>query len=171
MKWQILLGVILGWAGVSWGAEDEPSFQVKSQSPDDRIEITIADERMTIDVRSSTGIGRASIERQAGAWPDSITLRLRLKGLESLQLAAQSVKLNASVSSHDGSVSVWMKDREEEVLDEQSPHWIRLRMLDADGRVTQGIPLKAGYFEVRLPKKLWESNPKKIEIGWIDFYR
>ena len=33
------------------------------------------------------------------------------------------------------------------------------------------IPLKDGYFELSLPKKLFEKNPKAIKLEWVDFFR
>jgi hypothetical protein len=33
------------------------------------------------------------------------------------------------------------------------------------------LPDKGGYFEIKLPKALLESQPKSVELGWIDFYR
>ena len=46
-----------------------------------------------------------------------------------------------------------------------------IRMIGADGKTSSQIPLEAGYFEVLLPKILFESKPKSITISWIDFYR
>ena len=33
------------------------------------------------------------------------------------------------------------------------------------------IPLKGGYFELPLPRALFEGNPKSITVSWIDYYR
>ena len=44
-------------------------------------------------------------------------------------------------------------------------------MLGNDGEPVKTIPLKNSYFEMRLPKALFEDNPKSITLNWIDFYR
>ena len=43
--------------------------------------------------------------------------------------------------------------------------------MESDGNPTKALPLKAGYFEMQLPKELFEVNPKSIALNWIDFYR
>ncbi len=43
--------------------------------------------------------------------------------------------------------------------------------MDSEGKPTKVIPLKDGYIEMQLPKKLFEGNPKSIALDWIDFYR
>ncbi len=44
-------------------------------------------------------------------------------------------------------------------------------MMDRDGKPTNSIPLIDGYFEMQLPKAMFDDNPKSITISWIDFYR
>ncbi len=44
-------------------------------------------------------------------------------------------------------------------------------MVGKDGKPAKTIPLDDGYFEMQLPKALFEDNPKSITINWIDFYR
>ncbi len=44
-------------------------------------------------------------------------------------------------------------------------------MVGEDGKPAETIPLVNGHFEMRLPKTLFEGNPKSIAISWIDFYR
>jgi hypothetical protein len=43
--------------------------------------------------------------------------------------------------------------------------------LDSEGAPTKAIPLKDGSFEMQLPKKFLEANPKSFKVEWIDFYR
>lgn len=40
-----------------------------------------------------------------------------------------------------------------------------------DGEPVKTIPLEDGFFEMQLPKVLFEDNPKSITLNWIDFYR
>jgi hypothetical protein len=44
-------------------------------------------------------------------------------------------------------------------------------MVGKDGEPVKSIPLKDGYFEMQLPKALFEHNPQSITLNWIDFYR
>ncbi len=50
---------------------------------------------------------------------------------------------------------------------ESSPYFTKVKIV---GKIHH-IPLKEGYFEVRLPKKSLEKNPESLTLRWIDFYR
>jgi hypothetical protein len=74
-------------------------------------------------------------------------------------------------------VSEWsatcrIKDGKEDAPpDEKSPLWTDIRIVGGDGKPVRELPLKDGYFEVALPRALFEGNPKAITLSWIDFYR
>ncbi len=80
--------------------------------------------------------------------------------------------IEASVSSNDkvSRVRQW-KDKAENLLAPQNPYWIEIQMIGSDQKTANTIPLQNGYFEMRLPKILFEGNPESITIEWIDFYR
>jgi hypothetical protein len=80
-------------------------------------------------------------------------------------------KLEASVSSQDGKVRLWKDGKEDSPLDAKSPRWMDIRLVGSDGKPAKGIPLKDGYFEMKLPTAFFENNPKAITVNWIDFYR
>ena len=48
---------------------------------------------------------------------------------------------------------------------------MEMRILDNDGEPTKAIPLKNGCFEIQLPKKFFDGNPKSFKVEWVDFYR
>jgi hypothetical protein len=48
---------------------------------------------------------------------------------------------------------------------------MEIKILDKDSEPTKTIPLKEGYFEIELPRKFFEGNPKSFKVEWIDFYR
>lgn len=120
-------------------------------------------------VNSEKGIGGTTLERTADAWPQPLRLRLRLRGLESLRLTADDVTVEWSVAStrpHDIRVTR-IRGREEKSLNKDDPLFSELRIV-ADALA---IPLVNGYFEVTVPTKLLESNPRSLQLRWIDFYR
>ncbi len=103
-------------------------------------------------------------------------IQLRLKGLESFKISTDKLKTDASVSSHDGSVRLWKDGKEDTPLDAQNPYRMEIRMVGSDGEPTKAIPLKDGSFEMKLPKKFFEDNPRSFnprsfKVEWIDFYR
>ena len=102
-----------------------------------------------------------------------MVLRLHLKGLENFKVTNGKVKLEGSASLQDGKpvVRLWKDGKEDAPLDAKSPYWMEVRIVGGDGKQAKEIPLKGGYFEMPLPKALFEGNPKSITVNWIDFYR
>ncbi|MFN9717854.1 MAG: hypothetical protein ACK58L_04115 [Planctomycetota bacterium] len=156
---------------VAGASTPHTSIRVMTKHESDRVEVRSAESAATISIRSPAGISHAVIERGHERWPDSMLVRLHLKGLESFRVASDQVTLHASVSSQDGKVRVWKGNDEERLLDEQSPYWIDVSPIGCDGRPTKVIPITDGYVEIRLPRLLFEHNPKSITLNWIDFYR
>jgi hypothetical protein len=66
---------------------------------------------------------------------------------------------------------VWKDGKEDAPLDEKSPLWTDIRIVGGDGEPAKELPLKDGFFEMALPKALFEGNPKSITLNRIDFYR
>ena len=79
------------------------------------------------------------------------------------------MKLVGSVLSHSGNTKrlYLTEDGKEEERESET----EIKVLDAMGKPINGLPDKDGYFEIALPKALLESQPKSLEVGWIDFYR
>jgi hypothetical protein len=152
---------------------DDSIFKITAKGTNDSIEVGIENDLAIFAIRSPKGIGEARIERTKSQWPKKAMLRLHLKGLESLVIGDGKVKLNASVSSHGSAAKIrqWMEAQEESPLDAESPFWMDLRMYRNDGTSSQAILPNDGYFEVRLPKALFDENPDFIVVSWIDFYR
>ncbi len=149
---------------------DEP-FKITTKRSDDRVDVKSQDSQALFVIRSPLGISNATIERTADQWPDKVLIQLRLKGLESLKLSSGNTRLDASVLSHDGNVRLWKDGKEDSPLDSKSPYWMEIKILDTDGKPIQAIPLKDGTFEMQLPKKFFEDNPKSLKVEWVDFYR
>lgn len=150
---------------------DEPVFKITTNRSDDRVEVKSKDDKTLFIIRSTFGISNATIERTTDQWPDKNVIQLRLKGLEKFKLTTDKLKLEASISSQDGSVRLWKDGKEDSPLDSKSPYWMEIKILGSDGEPTKAIPLKDGSFEMQLPKKFFDDNPKSINVEWIDFYR
>jgi len=139
----------------------------------DKVEVRADKDKTVFIVKSPFGISQAIIERTDEKWPDAVMLRLHLKGLENLKVTNGKVTLEGSASLMDGKpvVRLWKDGKEDAPLDAKSPYWMAIRILDGDGKQAKGIPLKDGYFEMQLPKAIFEGKPKSITVNWIDFYR
>lgn len=96
---------------------------------------------------------------------------MHLKGLENFKVTNGRFTLEAAVSSQDGKVRLWKDGKEDLPLDSKSPYWTEIRLVGNDGKPTNTIPLKGGYFEIQLPNALFEDNPQSLTVNWIDFYR
>ena len=154
-------------------ADDTPPFKITSKRDSDRVEVKVEKDKARFSVHSPFGISQAVIERRGKNWPDIVTLRLHLKGLENFKVANGKVTLHAAVSSHGEKqpVRLWLDDKEDSPLTAKSPHWMEVRMVGNDGKPMNTIPLVDGHFEMQLPKALFAGNPRSITISWIDFYR
>lgn len=167
----LISGLLVVAIAATAAADDKPPFKITTRRDNDTVEIRVDKEKTAFIVKSPFGISNAVIERKSEKWPDAVVLLLHLKGLESFQVTNDKVKLEASVSSQDGKVRLWKDGKDESPLDAKSSLWMEIRMVGDDGKPTEAIPLKDGYFEMQLPKVFFEGNPRTITMNWIDFYR
>ena len=146
------LAVSLILTGLS-AAEDTPRFKVTTRKADDKVEVQTDGSKVNFSVKSPSGIGGATIERTEDKWPEAVVMKLHLKGLENFVVSNGKTKLHAAVSRRDGKLRVrlWKDDKEDELLDSNSPYWMEIRPVGADGKPAREIPLKDGYFEMLLP--------------------
>ncbi len=150
---------------------NETQFKITTKRADDRVDVKVEKDKMVFSVRSPFGISQTVIESTNGTWPDIVMLRLHLKGLEHFKISNGVITLEAEVSSQDGKVRLWKDGKEDSPLDAKNPYWTEIRMFGDDEKPTTSIPLTDGYFDIQLPKALFEGNPKSITVNWIDFYR
>jgi hypothetical protein len=160
-------------AGSGDAMDQPPRFKVTTKRQDDRVEVKAEEDKALFAVTSPFGISQAVIERQEDTWPQAVVLRLHLKGLSSFRASNGKVTVDAAVSIDEGKAKVrlWQGGKEDAPLDEKSPLWMDVRIVGGDGKPARELPLKGGYFEVALPKALFEGNPKSVTLTWIDFYR
>lgn len=168
---RVLTMLFLTISVMAYAVDETPPFKIETKRTDDRVEVKSENDQVIFDVRSPVGISRATIERTTEQWPEKVLVRLRLNGLENFSVSTEKLKLEASVSSQNGDTRLWKDGKEDMPLDSKSPYWMEIRLMDSDGKPTKALPLKAGYIEMQLPKKLFEVNPKSIALNWIDFYR
>ena len=72
----------------------------------------------------------------------------------------------ASTGDHTARSSIRTGGKEVR-LAKESPYFTRARIV-ADERK---VPLSEGFFEIPIPTPLLETNPPRIELSWVDFYR
>ncbi len=148
-------------------------FKITTKRADDAISVQAEKDRTVVAVQSPFGISQAVIERQGDTWPETMVLRLHLKGLERFRASNGKITLDAAVSIQEGKAKVrlWKDGKEDALLDENSPFWLYIRIVGGDGRPAQELPLQDVYFEMTLPRAFFEGNPKSITVNWIDFHR
>jgi hypothetical protein len=137
---------------------------------DAKLRFTTVGQRSEWAVTSPRGIGSATIERAGAAcWPEAVVLRMHLKGLETLRVSNGRVTLEVAASSaRDGEVRASLRSgKREQPIGPEHPYWPKVRITDPDGNV----PFEGGHFEITLPPKLFEDDPERITLQWIDFYR
>lgn len=151
----------------------EPELKVVTKRTEDKIEVTRKDEQTTLSVRSPSGIGSGVVIRLASVWPERVILRLHLSGLEGLEVSNRNIKLAAEVAGTDNKKFLHLTNNVSQRSEPATtrPTESEIRAFSKDGRPSAVLPLKDGYYEVRLPKELFADNPESITIDWIDFYR
>lgn len=148
---------------------DEPQFKITTKRDNDSVELEVAKGKVVFSVHSPFGISQTVIERTDEEWSDIVILQLHLTGLEHFEVTNGKVKLEAAGAGPGE--RQWKDGKEDSPLDAKNPYWMETRVSGKDGKPTTTIPLTDGYFEIQLPKALFEDNPKSITVNWIDFYR
>lgn len=157
----------------SIGFVEPGRFIIKTKRAEDGVTIQNEKNLVAFVIKSPSGISQAIIERMGENWPETILIKLKLKGLENFCVTNGKDTLQAAVSStgNPQKIRVWRDKDDAILLNSKSPNWIDIRILNNAGDSSDQIPLKDGTFEVKLPKALFKNNPKSITISWIDFYR
>ncbi len=74
-----------------------PAFDITTEKPADLGKVEVKGDTTTFDFFSPSGIGGGTITLKKGSWPQTVTLRLHLHGLESFNVSNGKVSLRASV--------------------------------------------------------------------------
>jgi hypothetical protein len=153
-------------------AGGEPVFNVTTKNQDDQIELQHENGVTTIDVHSPTGIGSATFELVSGAMPERVVLRLHLTGLEEFRLVSDQATIAASGSSSDlfhVSDQRVIAAGNEYSITPIDPLWMKIDIVS--GQPIETIPLKDGYFEIKISNEFLQNAGSSFEIQWIDFFR
>ncbi len=170
--WKYLVAAAVVLIAVSHLRADDvsaDSLAAKAAKAEDQVKMSLENGAAIVDVASPSGIGRATIELKKGPWPAAVVLRLHLNGLESLTASGGKLKLAGYVLSHSGNTQ--RVTLTEEGKEGERDAGTTIRVFDGQGKPAAGLPPAGGYFEIELPKVLLESQPKSLNIQWIDFYR
>jgi hypothetical protein len=126
------------------------------------------EEKLVTEIRSLRGIGRGAIAAPGQSWPDEVILQLHLRGLESLSVEADGVIWEVNVSSSPKyTVTSRYTNADQASVTEEPIVYVM-----PDKQSVSTIPLPEGqFFEIVLPRKLFDSNPAEIKLAWVDFYR
>ena len=134
--------------------------------------IIATEAQTTIDIRCERGIGSCELARTTDKWPTNIVLNLRLRGLESLQVAHGNSALEWSVRSsapHESTCS-YRSGKRVTTLGPTDSLYSAVQLVGNKDNAAAGIPLE-GYFAVTIPGKFLEGNPERLKVQWVDFYR
>lgn len=169
-----MLLTIFGWLPLLFPVNAaEPELKVVTKRADDKIEVTRNDEQTILSVRCPSGIGSGVVSRLSDLWPKRVILRLHLNGLEGLKVSSNNIELAAEVAGTDNKKFLYLTKRANQSSEPRTTKLAdsEIRAFSKDGKPSEVIPLKDGYFEVRLPTELFADNPESFTINWIDFYR
>ncbi len=127
-------------------------------------ELTIDDDRALIDVTDPRGINGLTAQLTTGQWPATITVRLRLQGLEQLDIAYDNITLTTGRSSNESPDPPLMLT----VTDDQGNAQTASPSADI---YYPDIRRTADGYEIDLPPHFFNEAQPSFSMRWIDFYR
>lgn len=150
--------------------DSKPEFRVTVKNSGDEIAVLEENSKTVIEIFSGFGIGSASLTLVSGTMPDSILLRLHLKGLEEFRLISAQTTLSASVPSGEAGQPVSeriVSSASEYPILPGHPLWMNIEFVSE----VNNIPLEEGYFEIKIPHEFIRNAGASFEVRWVDFYR
>ncbi len=165
LSFLIGVAVILTLTACAGEAKQEPMIELTLDRPQgNTATVTIEDGRALIDVTDRRGINGLNARLTEGEWPAEIVVRLRLRGLERLEIHYGDVTLATGRSSNDSPDPPLM-----------------LSVVDEQGQVQTASPSADIYypdirrtddgFEITLPPHFFRDDYPSFSMQWIDFYR
>jgi hypothetical protein len=154
------------------GAADPTVLGVSTTGSGNSATVTLTGDTALIDVASTSGIGALTLTHSSGPFPQAITLRLALGGLEELRLAYDDQQIVVGVSSgvpHTIHQSLRGADGRERALGPGDPHWVGVEL--SPEQLQRPFPIAGGGLSLTLPPGLIEAAPHELSIRWVDFFR
>jgi hypothetical protein len=147
-------------------------INASADRPDTRVTVGADAGRAVVEVFSPSGIGGAEVEITSAALPQTIVLRLHLRGLEQLRFTYGDTTVTTSLSSASDNTAnqTYQGAGQEQTIAEGSPYWMSVRLVPPSGSPAT-VPLESGYIEVEAPKDFLARRQTKFAIQWIDFFR
>lgn len=127
-------------------------------------DLIIGDDRATIDVVDPRGINGLHAQLTGGEWPENVTVLLRLRGLERLEISYGNYTIATGRSSNDSPdppLMLYVRDKNGDVA--QAP--VSASIYYPDIRRT------GDGFEITLPPHFFQDEFPSFSMQWIDFYR
>lgn len=174
------LVLLLGLVACQPVLESNSVIEVVTQKPDDAAEVSLEDGRAVIDVTSASGIGGLTATLAAGEWPEDVVVRLRLRGLESLEIRYGDVTITTGLASTGNPVPLMLSVTGPNVaVQSASPsadiYYPRITVNGAEATSPEAelsFPLPPNSaIEVSLPAHFFRETYPSFSVSWIDFYR
>lgn len=126
--------------------------------------LTFSDGHALIDVTDAHGINGLTATAAEGQWPGQITVRLRLRGLERLEIHYGPYTIATGLSSNnspDPPPVLHVADENEKAKEIPDPDSIYIPDIS---RTDDG-------FDITLPAHFFQGKYSAFSMQWIDFYR
>lgn len=147
---------------------EQAMITVDLMKPGDEARVVTENNHALIEVTSPTGIGALTATLVEGEWPAEIVTRLRLQGLEGLEIRYGDITLNTGLSSNSNPDPALL-----------------LTVTQQDGSTESGYPsadiyyptIRPGsdeqgtYFDITLPVHFSQEAYPEFSMRWVDFYR
>lgn len=141
---------------------------VTVDKPGDAATVTLDANQTLIQVSSATGIGGLTAALVDGQWPAQLIVRLRLRGLEHLQIRYGSVTIETGISGRINPSAGF-----------------KLSVTEPDGPVESGSSsaglyypvIRPGsddvgtFFDITMPAHFLTGSYPDFSLSWVDFYR
>lgn len=139
---------------------------------------------ITLLLGSQSGIGSVELAPQSGAWPEQVTLKIAVKGLEGFELSNGKSTLSISLSSNDleaaprqsisGLFPIVPKSGEpeqtkiiHESITPEHQAWATVRRFPPECTRSPDV----ASVEIDLPADFLTSQSESLTVSWVDFYR
>ena len=132
-------------------------LEVVLKKAGDQAVITTGDGRVTVAIKSSSGIGSARVRPGKAGWPKQLRFDLGLRGLEGCTITSGDLLVRSSLGSETAEVLRFRKERWEPAKFKKD---LAPTIKQVEGRIL-----------VDLPAAWLDPAHKELSIEWIDFYR